>query len=70
MEQYVMNPNCLTCGKPAQALILVDGELHKIHLGICFAKLCIVKPDIAERNELGMEFIKEYIKERETLSQR
>jgi hypothetical protein len=56
-------PNCATCGKDASKspVILIDDRLYRVHLGLCSAKLYLAYPKLAERNELSVEFLKNYV---------
>ena len=38
---------CIQCGKSAgkSPVVLIDGQLHRIHLGLCNAKFYLEHPD-------------------------
>ena len=54
---------CFQCGQDAffAPIILVDGQLRRIHLGLCNAKLHLAHRELAKQSDLSIEFLNDYI---------
>jgi hypothetical protein len=62
---------CVQCGGDTKThsttacAVLVDGILHRVHMGLCYAKLCLENQDVLENSGIDIEDIKNYINETE-----
>jgi hypothetical protein len=55
---------CIQCGRDTKtngAAVLVDNDIRRVHMGLCYAQLCLEHQDVCENSGLDIEDIKNYI---------